>query len=41
MDAKADEPLFLNNALLTNGHAIRKDDFTLGDWDKDVMPVPK
>lgn len=29
----AAEPGFLNNALLTAGHAVRKDTFTPADWD--------
>ena len=33
--------LFLNNALLESGHAVRKDDFSIEDWDEIVTPVPK
>lgn len=30
--AGADEEVFLNNALLERGHAVRKDAWELGDW---------
>ena len=33
--------LFLNNTLLENGHAIRKDDFSLDDWDEVKTAVPQ
>ena len=26
------EEIFLNNALLENGHAVRKDAWEFGDW---------
>ena len=29
----ADGGLFLNNALLENGHAVRKDKWEFGDWE--------
>ena len=31
--SKMDEEIFLNNALLENGHAVRKDAWEFGDWD--------
>jgi endonuclease YncB( thermonuclease family) len=31
------DPTFLNNALLENGHATRKDAWEFSDWDKDLM----
>ncbi len=31
--AVSDQPLFLNNILLENGHAVRKDAWEFGDWD--------
>lgn len=29
-------PDFLNNALLVAGHAVRKDEYSLTDWDGEV-----
>ncbi|MDO8541909.1 MAG: hypothetical protein Q7S40_15845 [Opitutaceae bacterium] len=29
------------NALLENGHAVRKDDFSLENWDEVPAAVPK
>jgi endonuclease YncB( thermonuclease family) len=31
------EVVFLNNALLENGHAVRKDAWEFADWDKDLL----
>ena len=33
LDLDSGNEIFLNNHLLTNGHAIRKDSFTLNDWE--------
>jgi endonuclease YncB( thermonuclease family) len=32
--------IFLNNALLENGHAVRKDTYSLRDWDETPAAVP-
>ena len=32
--------IFLNNLLLEHGHAVRKDDFSLEDWDEVKTTVP-
>jgi hypothetical protein len=29
------DAVFLNNELLANGHAVRKDEYSLTDWDGD------
>jgi len=34
LETKSGQELFLNNLLLENGHAMRKDKFTLSNWDK-------
>jgi endonuclease YncB( thermonuclease family) len=34
LQTNSGEELFLNNLLLENGHAVRKDRFTLDDWEK-------
>ena len=34
LDTNSGEEIFLNNALLENGHAIRKDGYTLSDWEE-------
>jgi micrococcal nuclease len=33
LETNSGEELFLNNLLLENGHAVRKDRFTLNDWE--------
>lgn len=34
LETNSNEELFLNNLLLENGHAVRKDRFTLNDWER-------
>ena len=29
--------IFLNNELLANGHAVRKEKWEFGDWEKDLL----
>lgn len=36
VSAGSGETLFLNNALLEHGHAVRKDAWQFGDWEKDL-----
>ena len=31
------DDVFLNNALLINGHAVRKDAWEFGDWEPDLL----
>ena len=31
------EPKFLNNALLENGHAVRKESWEFRDWEKELL----
>lgn len=39
--AGADDVIFLNNALLENGHAARKESYAIEDWEKGGAGVPK
>ena len=44
LEAETDEAtgaIFLNNALLENGHAARKDSCVPADWEQDERGVPK
>jgi len=34
LTANSGEETFLNNTLLENGHAIRKESYSLNDWDE-------
>ena len=41
MAAENDALMSLNNALVSSGRAIRKENRKLSDWDKTVAAVPK
>ena len=36
-EASAKEDIFLNNALLENGQAVRKDEWEFGDWEPELV----
>jgi endonuclease YncB( thermonuclease family) len=37
LEQKGGDDVFLNNALLANGHAVRKDEWEFRDWEKDLL----